>query len=187
MQFVLYGVLIDKDTRKLVLPFNILAGIIGINYGRHGFSAKDWMERFSRDVLPLNPSEYNYVLGRARTIDPEIPNDILSAIQYDTETRDNSDWVWFIDGTAVSRRGYQDVLEEHEKYLINLVDSVDEKHPAKTLLKYLRNQPQDTLLRILKRNWSLVQEAVIALPQESPKEIATREYCFRLLNELRDF
>src|SRR5688572_25400236 len=72
MQYALFSTFTDEETGRIVLPHETVAALVGSHPHRHGFRASDWIERFGEDVLPLNPSDFAYVLGRARVIDPDI-------------------------------------------------------------------------------------------------------------------
>jgi hypothetical protein len=47
-------------------------------------------------------------------------------------------------------------------------------------------QPQECLQRVLARNWPDVKEAVFALPRENPRQIATADWCERVLDSLHE-
>ncbi len=201
LQYVLWSTMTDRDTGRLLMPYNVVADIVGIvgivgtvgtvgTVGKHPhdkhFRAYAWLDAFSRDVLPLNPSEYRFVDGKTRTINPDIPADIQDALRADRQVKDRKDWVWFTDGSSVSRRSLHRSIQEEEDAVVGMAQAAGKDHPAGELMDFLLTQPQDCLQRVLARNWPSVKEAVFALPGETPKQRATRKWCERVLDSLHE-
>lgn len=186
LQYVLWSTVTDRDTGKLLMPYATVADIVGMKAHNKRFRASEWIETFSKDVFPLNPTEYRYVDRKARCIRPDTPKDILAAHRLDGQAEDRKDWVWFTDGATVSRRRLRQTLQEEEDAIIGIARAAVKDHPASELMDYLVTQPQDCLQRVLARNWPAVKGAVFAMLTETPKQIATRDWSERVLNSLRE-
>lgn len=184
LQFVLWSTMTDKDTGKLLMPYDVVADIVGMNAHNKRFRASAWIEAFSQDVFPLNPTPYRYVDGKARCISPDVPIGVQDALSADRQSEDRKDWVWFTDGASVSRRRLQRTIQEEEDTVIGIARATGKDHPAGDLMDYLVTQPQDCLQRVLTRNWPLVKEAIYRLPRQTPKQIATAEWSERVLDNL---
>jgi len=186
LQYILWSTMTDKDSGKLLLPYETLADIVGMNAKNKRYRASAWIEAFSEDVFPLNTTEYRYVDRKARSISPVVPTDIVAAHRADAQAEDRKDWVWFTDGSRVSRRRLRETIQEEEAAIIGIARAAGKDHPAGELMDYLLTQPQDCLQRVLTRNWPRVKEAVFALPRDTPKQVATSDWCDRVVNNLHE-
>ena len=186
LQHILWSTLTDKDTGKLLMPYGTVADLVGIHPHNKRFRAAEWIAAFSRDVFPLNPTEYRYMDRRARCIDPHVPVDILDALRADRQNDNRKDWLWFTDGSSVTRRRLQQTVRDEEDAIIGISRAAVKDHPAGELMDYLVTQPQDCLQRVLARNWPLVKEAIYRLPRETPKQIATANWSERVLDNLHE-
>jgi hypothetical protein len=188
MQYCLFSHFMDRETGKLILPYTTVAALVGVNAHTHGFNASEWIEAFSRDVMPLDSCDHRYSEGQARIINPQISPDVLSALAAERQRDDNDgEAVWFATGVPVSRRNLRAAQDDYGAYLLALSQGVDETHPAYDLIQYLLAQPQGALEKVLKANWPFVREAVRGLPMSTESERATREWCDRVLDNLDTF
>lgn len=191
LQYILFSTFRDKKTNRTLVPYTTVASLVGVSPHQRGFSALAWLSAFSRDVLPLNPSTYRYSEGKARVIAPEISPALLEACeqeaaQHQAEGR-ASERVWFDSGLPVSRRNQRLVAQEYEQYLKRQSLSIRMDHPARELLMYLVEQPQDRLLKVLRENWPAVRAAVTAMPKRTEREWMRRQWCELLLIRLDGF
>jgi hypothetical protein len=186
MQYLLTSTFTDSEGR-LILPHATVAKLAGVSTKTRGFAAEDWIERFSCDVLPLNVYDYCHLSGQARTVAPDIPSELRAALVADGEQNDGHERVFFDTGDIVSRRVERAARAEHERWLSEQSRaSVDEDHPAHSLIDYLLRQPQDCLQRVLNRNWPAVSELVHNLPTDTERERMARDWCQRLMLHLEE-
>jgi len=186
LQYVLFSLFADEYTGDTILPYQTVAALVGVHPKSHGFNAGAWLAAFSRDVgLPLNPSDYCYLQGEARTVRPQVDAAVLAALGDECRQRrvqGGQERVWFASGERVSRRGERDVQRAYEEQLAALSrSSVGPNHPARRLVEYFLHAPPDCLERVLKRNLPGVREKVAALPVSTERERAKRHFCERLL------
>ena len=187
MQYVLFGSFVDDDTGDRVLPYRTVADLVSDSARSHRFNAAKWIDLFSREVAPLNPSPYIYAAGKARTIRPEIAPAVTEAISSESaKAADNEGRVWFHSGLPVSRRSEQEAMRDYEADMRDIADqTVGEKHPARPLIDYLREQPQVRVGKLLAENLPHVQAAVWRLPSGTKRDRDRRGWCESLLISLK--
>jgi hypothetical protein len=171
----------DEDTDLTILPYTTVAALVGVHPRSHAFCALRWMDDFSRDVFPLNPSDYRYVEEKARTVEPVIADDIAQSLSAESQRiKPAKDCVWLDTGASVSRRNRRERQEEYETGLQSYAASISKDHPAFELASYLQQTSQGALKRVQRRNWPAVIEAVGQMPPSTSKS-----YCEGLLIALQ--
>jgi hypothetical protein len=149
--------------------------------GSHaGFSGLDWLCRFSDDVFPLNPSDYKFMDYRARTIRPEIPDDVINARDGEiAATLDalRQDRVDFATGRRPSRRQ----LAQQRTASLEKVVAPAADHPGRDLVLWLNGQPAHCYRKLLEKNWSALYQGAMTLPAER-----SRDATIRVLHHLQD-
>jgi hypothetical protein len=191
---------------RLVLPHEMVAAMEGQHSKARGFTSRESIERFSRDVLPLDVKEFRFTKGEARTIAPQVDERLKAALKSERKLKSSQEYaqcdgnndgevrvarVWFATGRPVSRRSrskenqlHAAAVRAHDEQLDRQLDCDD---PRNELLTFLNSQSQGPLERILRRNWKQVSEAVAALPEDTPPQQRTKEWSGRLLDNLNDY
>jgi hypothetical protein len=168
---------------KLVLPYRTVAALVGQHPKAHGFAAKDWIERFSKAVFPLNPVDYWYSSGQARVIRPEIDPELVQRMLERAKNPTNGTHVWINTGTPVSVRTYRERFQNKvtpEEKWARLLKVVPSYHPARPLLEYLSKKSQKRLMMLVRENWPRTEAAIEALPESTPDECSTKNWARRL-------
>ena len=94
--------------------------------------------------------------------------------------------VWFVSGLPTSRRSRRTADRMHEKAIQSHKNVIGVGHPAYALSQLLHRSKR-TLVRVLTQNWPKVLQAIEALPEATPKQQRSKEWCLRICYQLRDF
>lgn len=185
LYYLLFTPLVPDAEGRLgiLLPRTTLASILGIRLTSN-FRAEDWLNLFSQRLFPLNHSDWSYTGARARMVYPAFPpamlglRDSMLARRYGTVGSDLVDWVT---GEPVAAATYKSARLEYFRTLQRHAEKRSARHPAACLLDLLSGAAQQVLVRLLKRNWARLREAVLLLPATSEQERLRREGAVRVL------
>jgi hypothetical protein len=164
----------ENDEPVLLFRFHFVAALVGLNPKSREFeSAEKWIREFSADVFDLRSSDYRYVTGMARDINPDLDPAILAARSRELAAGLKSagrGQVYFVDGSPVSVRKERQALIDHRSQLEATARDIPEDHPAGELLVWLNSQPPDCLDRVLKANWPAVVDLYQRMPEGTDAE-----------------
>ncbi|HLK61575.1 MAG TPA: hypothetical protein VKU00_33820, partial [Chthonomonadaceae bacterium] len=186
LQYILFCNYPDRRTNKQILSYNVVASLVGAKPHDTRFRAGTWLDDFSGDVFPLDPSEWNYKEGRARTIDPEIDPRIWAALERDRErcrNEEDAGWVLFDTGELASRRKWKAAIRAHDKAILQ-AEVIPSGHPGLPVMEFLNNQPPHSLIKIIKANLPRLDAAVEAMPRHTEHERLRYQYSRCLADHL---
>ena len=189
LQTLLFSTFLDEATGWTVLSHEVLAALAGKNPHNGGFRSEDLLDRFSREVAPLQFTPACYREGRARTVELQLDDPLREAVAAELERarhRVDADLVWFTSGDRCSRRSVGQWQKEREQEAKRAIAAIPTDHPATKLLRFLNRQPPQTLRKILNKNWANLNAAVEALPRATAQAQRQAGYCDRVVAALAE-
>ena len=140
LQYFLYGTFTDAATQQIVIPQYLLAALEDrqADLVRGQYAARDFLERFSRDVFPITYSGYSVQEHRARCVDPV---GLDPAIAHAVEDDLRAPWtpverVYFDTGCPFTRKSQMALREASRAEALRLGAQAGCSE-AYTLLQYL--------------------------------------------------
>jgi hypothetical protein len=176
----------EDDEGRLIVPATTIEKLVRGKpiAGKRHFAATDWLSSFSQDVWRLDVRPHSHWGGEARTVSRDLPQDVQEILEEEPlhAFGETEGQVWFVTGVPVTRKKMYAEAATYTETLKMLAEGVGPNHPAHALMTYLNNQPQTTIGKIVKANWSRVMQEFNAMP-----EGASREAAHRTLLVLRDY
>jgi hypothetical protein len=177
------------DTAALLASRDTIAALVGVHPKTRGFWTKDWLDAFDAEVFPLDVTDARYWEGKARTMRPDIPAEILTARERELN-RDpgafHQERVDFVAGKKVSWLENRRAIAEYEQELEPHEDEVIPVHPAQELLDLLNWQSIRSLDRVLRANWWELVAQYEQMPQATGREQRRRESALRSLLRIQE-
>lgn len=183
-EYLIYGSFADEDGR-LILPATHISDLVSHRpvEGQRWFSARAWLDAFSRDMWPLDVREYDHQAGEARSVARDLPPDVQAVLADEPlDALGEEGQVWFGSGVPVTKKKIYAEAACYTCALRELADGVGADHPARGLMEYLNSQPQTTVGKVVRSNWGEVMRVFGAIPDGTRKESARKT-----LLVLRDF
>jgi hypothetical protein len=184
-EYLIYSTYEDKEARLVVPAAHVSDLVRGRAIeGQRWFSARAWLDAFSRDVWQLDVREYDHLAGEARSVGRDLPaevQEILAAEPLGEMGEEGQ--VWFATGVPVTKKRIYAEAATYTATLRELAAGVASDHPARGLMEYLNGQPQTTVGKIVRGNWGDVMRAFAVMEEGTRKESARatllvlRDYC----------
>ncbi len=177
----------EDDEGRLVVPASSIETLVAgrLISGKRYFVAADWLAAYSQDVWHLEVRPHNFWGGEARTVVRDLPFDVQEILEDEPlhAYGETEGQVWFVTGVEVTRKRMYAEAATYTETLKSLADGVDLNHPAYPLMCFLNSQPQTTIGKIVKSNWSRVLREFEAMEGGASKEavlptiLQLRDYC----------
>jgi hypothetical protein len=165
-EFFLFGTIYDEATGQLRVSRATLAQIAGAQAALRGhrFSGRALLDRFSRDVAPIEYSGWRYVDERARTVlNPVFSAEVLTAAQGELLPAQDHPRVIFASGQTFDRRRQAAIREGDRAAALAHLDAAGCVE-ARRLLAYMNGLPPHRFARML-RHLPEARAVAAATPQ----------------------
>lgn len=160
MEFLLFGTISDETTGQLRISRATLAQIEGrqADLRNHRYKGKAFLDRFSRDVTPIDYSDWLYTEDRARIVrNPVFTQEIRMALHDELARWDSGKRLYFATGEGFNRRRQAAFRASERAAALRDLETAD---CAKTrqLLAYMNTLPSNRFMRIVQ----YIPKAVLA-------------------------
>jgi hypothetical protein len=164
----------DNRTNRILAPYDYIRAFYDTSY----IPAIELLQGFEqRTGIKLNVTDYDYEKRRCRTIEPELPDEIVKAMDAESGIpyKEKKDRVYFSTGETYSEYKARKYREE---YLHDILNSrIDEAHPAYEAVEYLHSKRvQKWTTKQMDKVSEDMLVAINAIPNEETLGYAKRVY-----------